>query len=219
MKIFYPFILTVISFHASAQGKAINNYDHIAPDEYEKYSVATFAAGSFWYEEALFESIKGVKEVVCGYAGGISDGPTYETVKTGKTGYAEAVMIYYDPKEVAYATLAEAFFAAHNPTQLNAQGKDHGTQYRSLAFFRTPFEKQVIDNQIRNVNASHKYAAPVVTQVVQFTKFWPAEEFHQNYIEKNGNKSTTDYIHVITIPGIKKFQQQHPQLIKTDHIY
>ena len=212
-------MLMLFALSLFAQDKTVTSHDHISPDEYKNYDVATFAAGSFWYEEALFESIKGVKEAVCGYAGGTTDNPTYDAVKTGTTGYAETIMVYYDPKVVAYATLAEVFFAAHDPTSLNGQKRNHGTQYRSIAFFRTPFEKQVIENQIRSVNASKKYTTPVVTQVAQFVKFWPAEEANQNYIEKNINRSTTDYIHVVTIPDLKNFQRQYPQLIKPDHIF
>lgn len=218
MKTFYAIILMLISFNSFEQNKVIIAND-LSYGDYKDYSVATFAAGSFWQMEALFESINGVKEVISGYAGGTADNPTYETVKTGTTGYAEAVMIYYDPKVVGYATLAEAFFAAQDPTQVNGQGRDHGSQYRSLAFFRTPFEKQVIDNQVRGINASHKYKSPVATRVIQFTKFWIAEDNQQDYIKKNSGKSTADYIHVISIPAIKKFQKQYPQLIKPDHVF
>lgn len=219
MKTFYAIVFILISLKSFEQNKVIIANDKSSDSIHKDYSVATFAAGSFWQMEALFESIKGVKEVLAGYAGGIGDNPTYESIKTGTTGYAEAVMIYYDPKVVAYATLAEAFFAAQNPTQVNGQGRDQGSQYRSIAFFRTPFEKQVIDNQVRGINASHKYLDPVATQVVQFTKFWIAEDSQQDYIAKNINKSTADYIHVISIPAIKKFQKQYPQLIKPDHFF
>jgi peptide-methionine (S)-S-oxide reductase len=219
MKTVYAIIFCVVTINLSAQSKSSISANQVAPDEYKNYSVATFAAGSFWREEAMFESIKGVKEVISGYAGGTTNNPVYESVETDTTGYAETVMVYYDPKIVAYATLVEVFFASQNPTQVNAQGHDHGSHYRSIAFFRTPFEKQVIDNQIRMVNASGKYLSPVVTQVLQFTKFWPAEEPNQNYIEKNLNKSTTDYIHIISIPGIQKFQKQYPELIKPDRIF
>ncbi|MEO8712301.1 MAG: peptide-methionine (S)-S-oxide reductase MsrA [Parafilimonas sp.] len=219
MKFFYSVILTMITVVSFAQNKTSIVFDHISSDDYKNYSVATFAAGCFWHEEALFESIKGVKEAVSGYAGGTTENPTYESVRTGTTGYAESVMVYYDPKLVSYATLVEVFFAGQNPTQVNGQGMDHGTQYRSIAFFRTPFEKQVIDNQIRAINLSGKYKARVETQVMQFTKFWVAEDYHQDYIEKNLNKSVADYIHIISIPAIKKFQNQYPQLLKPDHIF
>ena len=219
MKVIYTVIFLFIVMYVFAQNKTLTDADHISADEYKNYSVATFAAGSFWREEALFESIKGVKEAVSGYAGGTTENPTYESVEAGTTDYAETIMVYYDPKIVGYATLVEVFFASQNPTQINAQGRDHGTQYRSIAFFRTPFEKQVIDNQVRAINTSHTYRDPVATQVTQFTKFWVAEDNQQNYIEKNVNTSASDYIHIISIPEIKNFQQQYLQLIKPDHIF
>ena len=219
MKIVYTAIALLFAISLSAQNAASIGHDHITPNEYKNYSVATFAAGSFWREEGLFESIKGVKEAISGYAGGTTDNPIDEAVKTGATGYAETVVIYYDPNVVSYATLVDVFFNSQNPTQVNGQGPDHGTQYRSIAFFRTPFEKQVIDNAIRNINASGKYKTPVTTQVMQFTKFWLADDDQQDYIEKNMNRSTTDYIHIISIPAIKTFQKQYPQLIKPDHTF
>ena len=219
MKNIYSFFLALITLSSCAQSTTSIAHDHITPDEYKKYSVATFAAGCFWHEEALFESVKGVKEAVSGYAGGTTENPTYESVETGTTGHAETVDVYYDPKVVSFATLVDVFFAGQNPTQVNGQGPDHGTQYRSIAFFRTPFEKQVIDNAISGINASGKYRRPVATQVMQFTKFWPAEDYHQNYIENNMNRSVADYIHIVSIPEIKDFQKQYPQLVKPDHVF
>ena len=210
----------LITLSSSAQNNTSFATDHITPDEYKNYSVATFAAGSFWHEEALFESIIGVKEAVSGYAGGTTDDPTYESVETCTTGYAETVMVYYDPNLVSYATLVEVFFAGQNPTQVNGQGPDHGTQYRSIAFFRTPFEKQVIDNQIRAINLSGKNKARVATQVIQFTKFWVAEDYHQDYIEKE-YKQISCRLHTCYFYSCNKknFQEQYPQLIKPDHVF
>ena len=133
----------------------------------KNYSVATFAAGCFWHEEALFESVKGVKEAISGYAGGTTANPTYEDVETGQTGHAETVNVYYDPKTISYETLVKVFFAGQDPTQVNGQGPDHGTQYRSIAFYRNDAEKQAIENEMKSI--AGKYKKPIATQVMPFT--------------------------------------------------
>lgn len=190
--------------------------NHLSASQLKNYSVATFAAGCFWHEEALFESIKGVKEAISGYAGGNTIHPTYEEVETGNTGYAESVDVYYDPKEISFKTLVEVFFEGQDPTQVNGQGPDHGTQYRSIAFYRTQNEKSIIENEIKTLTASGKYKKPVATQVIPFTKFWEAEGYHQNYIELNPNSS---YVQNVSIPEIKIFQKQYPKLIKPGHVF
>lgn len=153
-----------------------------APANLSGLAVATFAGGCFWAQEEAFEQIKGVKQVVSGYAGGTKANPTYEEVAAQNTGHAETVQIYYDPKVVSYQKLADIFFtASHDPTQLNRQGNDVGPEYRSAAFYRTPAEKQVLESTIARVNASKEYSGSIVTQVVPFQKFWPAEAYHQGY--------------------------------------
>jgi peptide-methionine (S)-S-oxide reductase len=218
MKHLCAFFFILSGLYASAQNNkpAIPETTHPSAGELKKYNIATFAAGCFWHEEALFESIKGVKEAVSGYAGGTTLNPDYEKVETGSTGHAEAVNVYYDPKTVSYETLVKSFFAGQDPTQTNGQGPDHGTQYRSIAFYRDANEKKIIESQIAALNAAGKYKKPIVTQVVAFTKFWKAEDYHQNYIEHNPNSG---YVQYVSIPEIKKFQKQYPQLIKPDHIF
>lgn len=218
MKRFTVFSFCMIGLFACAQtGKSIKpSNDHPSADQLKNYSVATFAAGCFWHEEALFESVKGVKEAISGYAGGTTSNPTYEDVETGTTGHAESVDVYYDPKEISYETLVKVFFAGQDPTQVNGQGPDHGTQYRSIAFYRTPQEKTVIEDQVKTLTASGKYSKPIATQVVPFTKFWQAEDYHQNYIEHNPNSS---YVQYVSIPEIKEFQKAYPQLVKPDHVF
>src|SRR5690348_15283894 len=144
------FIFCMIALVACAQTTKNNKpaADHVAADQLKNYSVATFAAGCFWHEEAMFESIKGVKEAVSGYAGGTTSNPTYESIESGTTGHAETVNVYYDPTEINYETLVTLYFAGQDPTQVNGQGPDHGTQYRSIAFYRTPQEKAIIENQV-----------------------------------------------------------------------
>jgi peptide-methionine (S)-S-oxide reductase len=217
MKRLQVFLLAMITLAACGQGKnakAVN--DHTPESQLKNYSVATFAAGCFWHEEALFESIKGVKEAVSGYAGGNTADPTYELVETGTTGHAETVNVYYDPKEISFETLIKAFFAGQDPTQVDGQGHDLGTQYRSIAFYRTPQERTIIENKIKELTASGKYKKPIATQVTAFTKFWQAEDYHQDYIEHNPGNS---YVQYVSIPEIKDFQKQYPQLIKPDHIF
>jgi len=153
-----------------------------APANLSGLAVATFAGGCFWAQEEAFEQIKGVKQVVSGYAGGTKANPTYEEVAAQHTGHAESVQIYYDPAVVSYQKLADIFFtASHDPTQLNRQGNDVGPEYRSVAFYRTPEEKKTLEATIARVNASKEYPAKIVTQLLPFQKFWPAEAYHQGY--------------------------------------
>ena len=186
------FLFTITALCACAQSnkQASPVSDHLASSKYKSYSVATFAAGCFWHEEALFESVKGVKEAVSGYAGGSTANPSYEMVETGNTGHAEAVNVYYDPKVVSYETLVTVFFAGQDPTQVNGQGPDHGTQYRSIAFYRNNAEKNIIENQMKELAASGKYKRPLATQVMQFTKFWEAEDYHHRCERQYRRQST-----------------------------
>jgi len=217
MKQFPAFLFSIITFVSCAQNNNIKpSNDHLTANQLKNYSVATFAAGCFWHEEALFESVKGVKEAVSGYAGGTTSNPTYEDVETGQTGHAESVNVYYDPKEISFETLVKVYFAGQDPTQVNGQGPDHGTQYRSIAFYRTPQEKSIIENQIKTLTASGKYKKPIAAQVTAFTKFWQAEDYHQDYIEHNPGSS---YVQFVSIPEIKHFQKEYPELIKPDHVF
>ena len=153
-----------------------------APANLTGLAMATFAGGCFWAQEEAFEQIKGVKQVVSGYAGGTKANPTYEEVADKNTGHTETVQIYYDPKVISYQKLADIFFtASHDPTQLNRQGNDVGPEYRSAAFYRTPEEKKVLESTIARVNAAKEYGGKIVTQVLPFQKFWPAEDYHQGY--------------------------------------
>lgn len=185
-------------------------------NDLSKYSVATFAAGCFWHEEALFESVKGVQEAISGYAGGNTKSPSYESLETGNTGHAETVNVYYDSSVINYPTLLKVYFAAQDPTSPNGQAPDFGTQYRSILFYRNNTEKLLAENYIKQLNASRKYNKPVAVQVVPFVKLWEAEVYHQDFIQHNPNQG---YVQAVSIPEIKKFQKEYPQLIKKDHIY
>ncbi|MCB2406830.1 peptide-methionine (S)-S-oxide reductase MsrA [Hymenobacter lucidus] len=185
-----------------------------APTNLKGLAVATFAGGCFWCTEEIFEELRGVKQVVSGYAGGLEKNPTYEQVGSGRTGHAEAIEVYYDPKQISYQTLLDVFFlAGHDPTTLNRQGPDAGTQYRSVAFYRTPQEKQLIEATIKKVDASKHYSAPIVTQVVPFQKFWPAEDYHQGYYRLHPENP---YIQSVSTPKIEKFRKAFKDKITTE---
>ncbi|HYV93049.1 MAG TPA: peptide-methionine (S)-S-oxide reductase MsrA [Chitinophagales bacterium] len=184
------------------------------PTDLSKYKQATFAAGCFWCEEAVFESVKGVVEAVSGYAGGNTKNPTYEEVETGTTGHAETVNVYYDSTLIDYPTLLKVFFASQNPTQVNGQENDIGTQYRSIVFYRNDTEKRLTDQYIDQLNKSGKYSQPIAAQVVPFTVFWKAEDYHQDYIQHHPDDDP--YVQNVSIPRIKRFQSQFPQMIKPE---
>lgn len=168
-------------------------------------AVATFAEGCFWHSEIVFQSLAGVRNAVSGYAGGTDKNPTYEKVCTGKTGHTEAVQVYYDPSKISYQTLVAAFFASQNPTELNRQGHDEGTQYRSVAFYKNDAEKQIVESEIKQLTDSKKYKEKIVTQVVPFTKFYQAEDYHQEYIY---NHPDNPYVRSVSIPDYFEFRKQ-----------
>ncbi len=203
-------------FVSCGQQSAPENISGKSKEDLSKYSEAVFAAGCFWHEEALFESIKGVKEAVSGYAGGTVKNPNYEMVETGNTGDAESVMVYYDPSVVSYSTLLKVYFAGQDPTAPNGQAPDFGSQYRSIAFYTNNSEKQQIESYIQQLKASGKYQAPIAVHVMPLRKFWPAEDYHQDYIAKNPNSS---YVQNVSIPEIKHFQKEYPQLVKPGHFF
>ncbi|MBL4605924.1 MAG: peptide-methionine (S)-S-oxide reductase MsrA [Flavobacteriaceae bacterium] len=172
--------------------------------------VAYFASGCFWCVEAIFESVEGVSEAVSGYAGGNTINPTYQKIGTGKTGHAEAVAVYYNPKKVSFKTLVNVFFGSHDPTTKNGQYPDYGSQYRSIAFFSTDKEKQIIKAAIKKLN-KEVYKGKIVTEVTEHTLFYVAEEYHQNYEKRNPNNS---YVRNVSIPRLKRFQKKFPKILK-----
>ena len=167
-------------------------------------ALATFGGGCFWSMAEAMSELKGVNKVVSGYAGGNTKNPTYEEVSTATTNHAETVQIYYDPKVISYTKLAEAFFFAHDPTTLNRQGPDEGTDYRSIVFYRTPEEKNILEATIKKVNESKHYSNPVVTQVVPFTVFYAAENYHQGYYKTHLDQL---YIESVSTPKVMKFRK------------
>src|SRR5581483_6015057 len=148
--------------------------------------VATLGGGCFWCLEAAFEQLRAVDKVASGYAGGRVDRPTYHQVCTGNTGHAEVVQISFDPKLISYREILEVFFAIHDPTTLNRQGADVGTQYRSVIFYHSPEQKAAAEKSRKEIDLSGRFGRPVVTQIEPAPKFWRAEEYHQRYLQKRG---------------------------------
>ena len=168
-------------------------------------AVATFAEGCFWHTEIVFQSLAGVRDAVSGYAGGQTINPSYDEVTVGNTGHAESVQVYYDPSIITFTTLVSAFFASHDPTTLNRQGNDVGAHYRSIAFYRTETEKQIIESVINRLTNNKKYGSPIVTEVIPLRKFYEAEDYHQEYISHNpGNP----YVQKVSIPDFLHFKKE-----------
>ncbi|HMC87002.1 MAG TPA: peptide-methionine (S)-S-oxide reductase MsrA [Chitinophagaceae bacterium] len=168
-------------------------------------AVATFSEGCFWHAEIVFQSLVGVRDAVSGYAGGKDTHPTYETVAGGQTGHAETVQVFYDPSKISYETLVAAFFASQDPTTLNRQGNDEGTEYRSIAFYRNDAEKQIIVKTIKQLTDEKKYSNKIVTEVVPYTQFYPAEDYHQEYIYHNPESG---YVRNVSIPDFLEFKKE-----------
>lgn len=182
--------------------------------ELENLETAYFASGCFWCVEAIFESVKGVKEVVSGYAGGTSKNPTYEEVGGGRTDHAEAVEVYYDPEVISFTALVQVFFGSHDPTTLNQQGPDRGPQYRSVAFYKNEKEKEIIETYIKALKDQDVYqGAPITTEVTAFTKFYDAEDYHQDYEKKHPNNS---YITNVSVPRLNRFKANFADYLKED---
>lgn len=185
----------------------------LSNEELQEYETAYFASGCFWCVEAIFESVKGVKEAVSGYSGGKEQNPTYEQVAYGRTGHAEAVEIYYDPQVISFQKLVQVFFGSHDPTAYNRQGPDRGAQYRSIAFYETKEEEKIIRDYIGALEKGMVYEAPIVTQVVAFEKFWKAEEYHQDFERKNPNQS---YVRAVSVPRLNRFKANFKSFLKEE---
>jgi peptide-methionine (S)-S-oxide reductase len=173
---------------------------------------AYFASGCFWCVEAVYESVKGVSEVINGYAGGYTNNPTYQASNTGRTGHAEAVEVIYDPTVVNFSTLLDVYFGSQNTTQVNGQGPDRGSQYRSIIFYQNTAQKALI---VQKKEALAKTSnANIAAEIYPFQKFWKGEDYHQNYERLHPNNS---YIRNVSIPRLRKFQQKFPHLLKSNH--
>ena len=204
MKLLFIIIsLLDVGLNASAQnGKTNFTVGSTKPVTNE--AVATFAEGCFWHAEIIFQSLEGVRDAVSGYAGGTDTNPSYEKVAGGNTVHAETVQVYYDPSKISYETLVKAFFASQDPTTLNRQGNDAGTEYRSIAFYKNEKEKQVIENEIKRLTGLKIYKNKIVTEVIPFKKFYTAEAYHQEYIHNNPDNP---YVSNVSIPEFLSFKK------------
>lgn len=177
-------------------------------------SIATFGAGCFWCVEALFQDLKGVHKVVSGYEGGQVKNPTYKEICSGLTGHAEVIQVHYDATQVDFETLVKVFFTTHNPTTLNQQGADRGTQYRSVIFYQDA-EQQAVAERLKADFAPTIWADPIVTEIAPTDVFYPAESYHQNYYNNNENQP---YCRVVINPKVRKFREQYANLLKTSAV-
>jgi peptide-methionine (S)-S-oxide reductase len=172
---------------------------------------ATLAAGCFWCVEAVFDDLKGVDDVVSGYSGGHTENPTYQQVCSETTGHAEVVQIKFDPSILSFADLLRVYFTVHDPTQLNRQGNDIGTSYRSAIFYHSEEQRKTATEIIAEITAEQIYDKPIVTEVTAFEKFWPAEDYHQEYF---ANNPTQPYCAAIVAPKVAKFRQKFVSRLK-----
>lgn len=177
----------------------------------DKFQTATFASGCFWCTEAVFERVKGVISVESGYTGGSVSNPSYEEVSGGNTGHAEAIQLTYDPAIISYIKLLEIFFSTHDPTTLNRQGADVGTQYRSAIFYHSEDQKKAAESVIKKLTEEKIFDAPIVTEVTEFTRFFKAEDYHQDYYENN---SSQPYCSLVITPKLKKFEKIFNDFLK-----
>jgi peptide-methionine (S)-S-oxide reductase len=173
---------------------------------------ATLAGGCFWCLEAVYDQLRGVANVDSGYAGGRRPNPTYEQVCTGTTGHAEVVQITYDPEQITYGDLLDVFFTIHDPTTLNRQGADVGTQYRSAIFYHDDEQKRIAEEKIRELDDLKTWEDPIVTQVAPLTEFYPAEEYHRDYFERNPQQS---YCSIVIAPKVAKARQKFLAKLKS----
>ena len=172
---------------------------------------ATFGTGCFWCTEAVFQQLEGVSKVTSGYSGGSVESPTYKQVCTGTTGHAECLKIDYDPSKITFDELLEVFWQVHDPTTLNRQGNDIGTQYRSVVFYHDAIQKSKVQKYATALNKSGAFANPIVTKLEAFVKFYPAEDYHQNYFNLNGSES---YCQFVIKPKVEKFEKVFKNKLK-----
>jgi peptide-methionine (S)-S-oxide reductase len=180
--------------------------------EQNKREVTTLGGGCFWCLEAVYEQLQGVEKVESGYAGGAVPNPTYQQVCTGTTGHAEVVQLTFDPEVISFSEILEVFFSIHDPTTLNRQGADVGTQYRSAIFYHSAEQKEISEQMIKDLNAAEIWKDPIVTEVTPLTTFFKAEDYHQEYYQNN---TAQPYCQVVIAPKLSKFRQKYLEKLKT----
>ncbi len=194
-------LMLTISLSAQKNKKTMN----------EDLAIATFGNGCFWCTEAIFQQLKGVKTVLPGYTGGVIKNPSYEAVCTGRTGHAEAIQITYDPKVISYRALLDVFFYTHDPTTLNRQGNDVGTQYRSAIFYHNDEQKKTAEEMISQLTSEKVYGDPIVTEISKMDIFYEAEDYHKNYYNNNKNQG---YCRAVINPKLDKFVKKYSAKLK-----
>jgi peptide-methionine (S)-S-oxide reductase len=209
MTFVYLFVATLFGVSCQMNAKQeITNFTEVIMNDTTE--VATLAGGCFWCVEAIYANTKGVYKVESGYAGGFVKNPAYKEVCNGTTGHAEAVQITFDPRVVSFAKLLEIFFVVHDPTTLNRQGPDVGTQYRSAIFYHTDEQKKTAETAIQIVNETAEWGAPAVTEITAFTNFYKAEDYHQQYFELHGEQP---YCRIMITPKLEKFKKRFSEFV------
>ncbi len=211
MKLIALAVLGFVCFSACSQQEEVHTKVVTPKSALDSSQVAYFASGCFWCVEGVYEEVEGVLEVESGYAGGQTIDPTYEEVSTGTTGHAETVKVYYDPTKVSYKQLVEVFFGSHDPTTLNEQGPDSGTQYRSAVFYQTDEELKIINDYIAELKRDLYKKTPITTEVSKLKDFYKAEAYHQDYERLHPNSG---YIQGVSKPRLERFKKAYPQYIK-----
>lgn len=204
-------LITISCAQKSDKSVSQKNSPTMTDTSTSKTDTATFGAGCFWCVEAIFQQLEGVISVSSGYSGGTVENPTYKQVCTGTTGHAEVSQIVYDRDKISYADLLEAFWQTHDPTTMNRQGNDVGTQYRSVIFYHNDEQKKLAEEYKRKLDASDAFDAPLVTEIKPFTKFYKAEDYHQNYYNENGS---APYCQFVIRPKVEKFEKVFKDKLK-----
>jgi methionine-S-sulfoxide reductase len=208
------FLLAAVFPHGPKVPEAMNQTSDETSSESrssdDSIEQVTLGNGCFWCTEAVFEHLKGVKSVVSGYSGGRLANPTYEQVCTGNTGHAEVIQVTYDPAEISFTDVLRVFWRTHDPTTLNQQGHDVGTQYRSAIFYHNDRQRKLAEEYKKQLDASGTFSAPIVTEIVPFAKFYPAEKYHQEYYEQNPGERYCEYV---IRPKVEKFRQEFADLL------
>jgi peptide-methionine (S)-S-oxide reductase len=207
-------VFTTASCSTQTNVKSVKKEKAESIEKPEGLETAYFASGCFWCVEAVFESVRGVGEVISGYAGGDASDANYSAVSAGRTNHAEAVEVFYDPEVVTYETLLVVFFGSQDPTTPNQQGPDRGRQYRSSIFYKNEAEKNAAEAYIEKLTKEKVFDAPIVTEVVPFEAFYDAEEYHQDFEKRNPNQG---YVKAVSVPRLKRFQSKFPELLKENH--
>ena len=209
-------VLTSLVFLGSPENQLNNQHKFMSEDiiteNGKKTDTATFGTGCFWCTEAIFQELKGVIKVTSGYSGGHINNPTYEQVCSGNTGHAECLQIIYDPKVISYDELLEVFWESHDPTSLNRQGNDVGTQYRSAIFYHDEEQKQKAEHYKQKLNESKAYDKPIVTEITKFSTFYSGENYHQDYYRTHGSQP---YCSIVIRPKVEKFEKVFKDKLKS----